>query len=262
MKLVVFIFSILFSFPVDSINYDCSTSPSHLQNLRNCCNMPNFIDRKLENICFEKCKGKNTNCTIDCYFKDSKILFEEILNQAIKRSSLLSKSPFYVYSIYQAIENCQLKEDRSSRQSFINFFDCLYDLIALDCNDFVEIPECKIVKQQFEYCKINCSVMPLWIPCCQPKLLSEDITSKCRQKPKLCAYELSIQYESKCIIDIKNRCISNSFINILNGKAENIFRLFKKDENFEKHDFLMEKASKACASKVTGSHKFKFQTFF
>ena len=253
MKLIFFVSFILFIFQVISIEHDCGVSPSHLQKLRNCCKLPNFIDRKLENICFEECKGKNTNCTIDCYFKDSKILFEGVLDRTVLRNVIAANNPTYKSSIPAAIDKCQFKEIGSLSQNVLNYFNCVYDMIALDCDDFVENPECEENKQQFEYCKVNCSMMPDLVQCCKPKLLSEDISNEYRQNQRRCRSELSKKLELDCIVKKRQNGECNSINKILKGKAENISRLFQNTSTFsENWETLIKKASGLCATKIKG----------
>ena len=253
MKLMLLIFSILLTFPVNSVSYNCNASPSELLKIRSCCKLPNFVSRKMENHCFEESRGKEENCMINCYFKDSKILFNGVLDKTALRRIIYDNNPTYSTHIPVAVDKCQFNETESLSQSVVDYFDCVYDHLAQHCEEFIESPQCEEVKQQFQFCKINCSLTPSWKPCCDLKLLSDDITKANNQKRRLCESKFSKELEQKCILDTKKSGDSKNITKILNGKPENIFRLFENSSFFsENWETSMKKASEVCASNIKG----------
>lgn len=179
MKLV-HIFLIISTF--SRIQSDFSTE--EVKPLKECCHVPEYIDRKVEKDCMKKCKGEDDECVIECYVETTNIVVNNVPNKIVIKNILLRENliffnnRLYFDDIDSAIQKCDKSfTGNSLNEKLSGFFGCVSEFNYQNCKYPFDTPECRLAVVAS---KFNCSAKITWDFCCEDDPLGNQEKSDCQ----------------------------------------------------------------------------------
>lgn len=194
-KFLIFLCAFVIAAADDEPAVDCENWPSNLKKVEECCNIPFHSNSLIQNICYSKCvikaKDLQDDCTAECYVNMTGLIKEGTINKvAVKR--IYENNCFsdrrWAKTISDAVDKCEYDSSESVMKNLVKFYNCADDFLAANCVSFIQSVECDATEDHFEQCKKiepNCTAWPIDLMhpdvCCKiPKLISDDLTTKCR----------------------------------------------------------------------------------
>lgn len=204
---------------------DCSTWPPNLMPIKECCNIPIHLHKEFQSYCVNKVLSKEDESMMACYLNKTGILKDGIINKAaVKKIYIknISGERKWLKVINDSVEKCHYDAQSSTTENLIKFHNCIDELLAENCPNFIQTEGCAATEEHFNDCnksQLNCSSWPVDLvfphACCKtPVIISEELTIRCRQN---CSRkEFFTQNQMDCI---KNCTYFDNGL-IVNGKVE------------------------------------------
>lgn len=243
----------------------CDPWPKNLPTIRDCCNIPNYLDEHKEKKCLRKCADEE--CFLKCYIKEAYLVENGTVNtDNAYREYLIPynieherKFGTWLDFTRKAAEKCKFDSSGTLKQNFVKFYDCINDNIANNCMDIIQSLECEASVEHYELCKINCSSIQTWTECCDdiPALYTEQVKDKCFSKAYDCVPAFP-EAKFNCYMKQSHKCIYESTKHQSQDIEHLMNFLEKSSKNTSKWRDPIKKIADDCGSKVKGYHHKKF----
>jgi hypothetical protein len=217
-----------------SSNDNCSSWPTGLSSIRECCLFPkkheSHTEFSCQKICLSKLEDKDifkqTNsegtkifrsCLEECYLKNmTSAEGNGKFDKKSARNIYLHTGSYMVneewrHVIEAATDKCELGSTASLSENLAIFFDCMENYFSDNCIEFKPSESCSKVKYYAKKCKSfkqNCIFAPEYIDACcdHPVLFTTKIIQKCWKNCDVTEYFISLKDDcvSKCLQDETN----------------------------------------------------------
>lgn len=249
-----------------STTENCTTWPSDLKSLAECCDIPDSIAYNIEVLCEEGCaarknyKGGHMKCVLDCYVGEGTELMKNGRLNTATAAALYESNDYTRGSWKKAIElgvvSCHFESNGTLKESLAKYFDCVDEYLTERCIQFKSDDECFKVFNHVEDCKsqVDCSKWPENLTfssnCCKMPFLSSDISSTCASR---CAKkELLPIPQNNCgrLCDSMETDLMTSDGNI---NFKKVLEAMQKSEDYsEKWKQPIDNAIESCKAEVKG----------
>lgn len=175
---------------------NCSSWPSDLKSLAECCDIPYHNDNYMEQLCEEGCtahkdfKGDHKKCVLECYVTEgTELLRSGKFNKACA-ASLYKKGDntggLWTKIIEAGVSSCSYESNGTLKEKLTKYFGCVDDYLTAKCIRLKSTDECFKVFNHVEECSpssLDCSKWPENLfyssACCKMPQVLEDISSTC-----------------------------------------------------------------------------------
>lgn len=179
---------------------NCTSWPSGLKTLAECCVIPHHSDYNAEEGCERDCygqkdyKGGILKCVLDCYIGKGTLLmrYGKISTTTVAR--LYERESYYLDGssekwkeiIAAGVTSCHFESNGTLKENLAKYFNCIDDYLTENCIQFKNTEECFKVYNHVEDCKsplTDCSKWPENLTfsanCCNMPHVFENISSNC-----------------------------------------------------------------------------------
>lgn len=179
---------------------NCTSWPSNLKTLAECCVIPHHSDFYVEVGCERDCygikdyKGGILKCVLDCYVGKGTLLmrYGKISTTTVARLyeresyDLDGNSKKWKKVIAAGVTSCHFESNETLKENLAKYFNCIDEYLTENCVQFKSTYECFKVYSHVENCKspqADCTRWPenlTFSPnCCKMPQIFEDISSNC-----------------------------------------------------------------------------------
>jgi hypothetical protein len=172
---------------------DCKTWPKSLKSVRECCNLPIYLDSKFDSDCNSKCLYQvkpDPDCATKCYVNNTKIVVDNQINsEAVKKIYYQKTAIVWKDALEAAIEKCECEFDSEAEtlsKAIVGYYNCINEILAKDCKSFQQCKDCLMTEEHYKTCQnvsFDCSKWNLPDPmlCCKvPQLVTLESCDKCK----------------------------------------------------------------------------------